>query len=276
MILTSDEPVKSGNQYSLECYIDSGYSVAILVESFMTIPACGKLYLVPTPIGNLSDMTPRALEVLSTVDLVACEDTRTSGNLLSKFQIRKRLVSYHDFNERSRAERLLECLQAGQSVAVVTDAGSPGISDPAYRVVRIALENGIEIVPLPGATALIPALTASGLPTDRFLFEGFLSHKSSARRKRLEQLASFSHTMVFYESPHRVQQTLSAMREVFGNRPACLAREISKKFEQFIRGPIDSILEQIAGKTVKGEIVLVVAGISALSREADEEKDADS
>jgi len=253
--------------------MNSGYSVAILVEPIMTTPTCGKLYLVPTPIGNLADMTPRALEVLAAVDLVACEDTRSSGRLLSKFELKKRLVSYHDFNERSRAGQLLECLQAGQSVAVVTDAGSPGISDPAYRVVRVALENGIEIVPLPGATALIPALTASGLPTDRFLFEGFLSHKGSARKKRLEQLVAFSHTMVFYESPHRVHQTLSAMREVLGNRQACLAREISKKFEQFIRGSLDSILEQISGRTVKGEIVLVVAGNSSPSREADEAED---
>ncbi|PWB76406.1 16S rRNA (cytidine(1402)-2'-O)-methyltransferase [candidate division GN15 bacterium] len=241
----------------------------------MDTPVCGKLYLVPTPIGNLGDMTPRALEVLATVDLVACEDTRTSGRLLAKFELKKRLISYHEFNERSRAGRLLESLKAGQSVAVVTDAGSPGISDPAYRVVRAALENGIEIVPIPGASALIPALTASGLPTDRFLFEGFLSHKSSARRRRLEQLASFGHTMIFYESPHRVVQTLTAMREVLGNRQACLAREISKKFEQFIRGSLDNILEQIAGTTVKGEIVLVVAGNTEPAREDVADKDTD-
>ena len=246
-----------------------------MVEPIMTIPAPGKLYLVPTPIGNLSDMTPRALEILAEVDLVACEDTRTSGSLLAKFDLRKKLISYHDFNERSRAGQLLQHLQSGQSVAVMTDAGSPGISDPAYRVVRVALENGIEIVPLPGANALIPALTASGLPTDRFLFEGFLSHKSSTRKRRLEQLESFPHTIVFYESPHRVHQALTAMREVFGNRQACLAREISKKFEQFMRGSIEDILERIEGKTVKGEIVIVVAGKSADSGRSETDKETD-
>ncbi len=219
----------------------------------------GKLYLVPTPIGNLADMTSRALEILKEVEVVACEDTRTSGNLLSKFGIKKRLVSYHEFNERSRALQLLELLKQGHSVAVITDAGTPGISDPAYRIVRAALSEGVEIVPLPGASALLPALTASGLPTDRFLFEGFLSHKSGARKRRLEKLRDFEHTIIFYESPHRVRQSLTAMLEVFGDRQACLAREISKKFEQFIRGSISEILSKI-GESVKGEVVLVVAG----------------
>ncbi len=219
----------------------------------------GKLYLVPTPIGNLADMTSRALEILKEVEVVACEDTRTSGNLLSKFGIKKRLVSYHEFNERSRARQLLEILKQGQSIAVMTDAGTPGISDPAYRIVRAALSEDVEIVPLPGASALLPALTASGLPTDRFLFEGFLSHKSGARKRRLEKLRDFEHTIIFYESPHRVRQSLTAMLEVFGDRQACLAREISKKFEQFIRGSISEILSKI-GESVKGEVVLVVAG----------------
>ncbi len=219
----------------------------------------GKLYLVPTPIGNLSDITSRALEVLKEVEIVACEDTRTSGNLLSKFGIKKRLVSYHEFNERSRAIQLLEALKQGQSIAVITDAGTPGISDPAYRVVRAALGDQIEIVPLPGPSALLPALTASGLPTDRFMFEGFLSHKSGARTRRLEKLRNFEHTIIFYESPHRVRQSLTAMLEVFGDRQACLAREISKKFEQFLRGSISEILGKI-GESVKGEVVLVVAG----------------
>jgi 16S rRNA (cytidine1402-2'-O)-methyltransferase len=275
MIATAVTAVKVRRHYSLECDMVTGYSGAILAELSMTISPSGKLYLVPTPIGNLSDMTPRALEVLGEADLVACEDTRTSGSLLAKFELKKKLISYHEFNERSRAGQLLEHLKSGQSVAVVTDAGSPGISDPAYRVVRVALENGIEIVPLPGATALIPALTASGLPTDRFLFEGFLSHKSSARRRRLEQLESFTHTIVFYESPHRVHQALSAMREVLGNRQACLAREISKKFEQFVRGSIDDILERIEGKTVKGEIVIVVAGRSDADDDRQSDKETD-
>lgn len=232
----------------------------------------GKLYLVPTPIGNLADMTSRALETLKQVEVVACEDTRNSGNLLSKFGIKKRLVSYHEFNERSRALQLLELLKQGHSIAVITDAGTPGISDPAYRVVRAALSEQVEIVPLPGASALLPALTASGLPTDRFLFEGFLSHKSGARKRRLEKLRDFEHTIIFYESPHRVRQSLTAMLEVFGNRQACLAREISKKFEQFLRGSISEILSKI-GESVKGEVVLVVAGCSDTSRSEGSESD---
>lgn len=241
----------------------------------MTETKSGKLYLVPTPIGNLSDITKRALDVLASVDLVACEDTRNSGNLLSKFELKKRLISYHDFNERSRARQLLDELQEGRSVAVVTDSGSPGISDPAFRVVQIALENDIEIIPLPGPTALIPALTASGLPTDRFMFEGFLSHKSAAKKRRLEELADFAHTLVFYESPHRVPQTLAAMKEVLGDRRACLAREISKKFEEFVRGSISSILEQIAGRPVKGEVVLVVAGAERAKRTGGQSEDSE-
>jgi 16S rRNA (cytidine1402-2'-O)-methyltransferase len=211
-------------------------------------------------------MTSRALEVLEEVDIVACEDTRTSGNLLSKFGLKKRLVSYHEFNERVRASQLLDALTKGQSIAVITDAGSPGISDPAYRIVRAALSEQMEIVPLPGANALIPALTASGLPTDRFMFEGFLSHKSGARTRRLEKLRNFEHTIIFYESPHRVRQALAAMLQVLGDRQACLAREISKKFEQFIRGSLSEILAKV-GEGVKGEIVIVVAGCGDESSE---------
>jgi 16S rRNA (cytidine1402-2'-O)-methyltransferase len=220
----------------------------------------GKLYLIPTPIGNLNDMTRRALDVLAAVDIVACEDTRHSGSLLSKFDLKKKLVSYHDFNESSRATQLLESIKQGQDVAVITDAGSPGISDPAYRLVRMAVENDIEVIPLPGPTALIPALTASGLPTDRFFFEGFLPPKSGARTKRLEKLKEFEHTLIFYESPHRIEKTLADAALVLGERQACLAREISKKFEQFIRGTITEIIEKTKGKKIKGEIVLIIAG----------------
>lgn len=220
----------------------------------------GKLYLVPTPIGNLNDITKRALDVLAAVDIVACEDTRHSGSLLSKFDLKKKLISYHDFNESSRATQLLESIKQGQDVAVITDAGSPGISDPAYRLVRMAVDNDIEIIPLPGPTALIPALTASGLPTDRFFFEGFLPPKSGARTRRLEKLKEFEHTLVFYESPHRIEKTLAEAASVLGERQACLAREISKKFEQFIRGTITEIIEKTKGKKIKGEIVLIIAG----------------
>ncbi len=225
----------------------------------MATPA-GKLYLVPTPIGNMGDITQRALEVLQQVDLVACEDTRHSGSLLKRLGLSKRLISYHDFNEARRAEQLLTKIKQGMSVAVITDAGSPGISDPAYRVVQAAIAGNVDIVPLPGATAIIPALSASGLPTDRFFFEGFLPHKSAAREKRLEQLKEFEHTLVFYESPHRVEKTLRDMLEVLGNRQVCLAREISKLYEQFIRGSISDILAEIASKSPKGEIVLIIKG----------------
>jgi 16S rRNA (cytidine1402-2'-O)-methyltransferase len=223
----------------------------------------GKLYLVPTPIGNVGDITQRAVNVLQQVDLVACEDTRHSGRLLKRLGLSKKLISYHDFNELQRAQQLLTKIKQGMSIAVITDAGSPGISDPAYRVVQAAIAGNVEIVPLPGATAIIPALSASGLPTDRFFFEGFLPHKSAARRKRLEQLKEFEHTLVFYESPHRVEKSLGDMLEILGDRHACLAREISKLYEQFIRGSISDILTEIALKPPKGEIVLIIEGKKA-------------
>ena len=234
--------------------------------------SAGCLYLVPTPIGNLGDITTRALTILKEVDIVACEDTRTSGRLLSKFDIKKRLVSYHEFNERQRAGELTELLKSGQSIAVVTDAGSPGISDPAYRVVKAAIDSGATVVPLPGPNALIPALAGSGLPTDRFFFEGFLPHKSGARQTRLGKLTDFEHTLVFYESPHRVVKSLTDMREILGDRPACLAREISKKFEEFLRGSISDILTALSGRAVKGEIVLVIAGASYANKLIEKEE----
>lgn len=232
----------------------------------------GTLYLVPTPIGNLADLTRRAQEVLEAADIVACEDTRHSGRLLKALGLSKRLLSYHDFNEQSRADQLIELIRQGQSVAVISDAGSPGISDPAFRIVRTAIENGIPIVPLPGPTSIIPALTASGLPTDRFFFEGFLPHKSGARRNRVGKLAEYDHTLVFFESPHRVVKSLEDILEVLGDRPACVARELTKLHEEFIRGTVSEILRAIGGKTVRGEIVLVVAGagfMSAFSRRED-------
>jgi 16S rRNA (cytidine1402-2'-O)-methyltransferase len=179
---------------------------------------------------------------------------------LKHFDLKKRLISYHEFNEQARAGRIVDAIASGESVAVVTDAGSPGISDPAYRVVRAAIDAGIEINALPGPTAIIPALTASGLPTDRFFYEGFLPVKDGARRRRLETVSVFEHTLVFYESPHRIHKTLTAMVDMLGDRQACLAREISKKFEEYIRGSLPEILNQISGKTVKGELVIVVAG----------------
>ena len=224
----------------------------------MTSP--GKLYLVPTPIGNLEDLTHRAERVLSEVDLIACEDTRHTGQLLSRLNIKKKLISYHEHNEHSRANDLMSQIKNGQSVAVVSDAGSPGISDPGYRVVRAAVENGIDIVPLPGANSIIPALTASGLPTDRFFFEGYLSHKSAARQRRLEQLKDFQHTLVFFESPFRIIKCLADMLKILDDRKACVAREITKLHEEFIRGKLSEILKIMSPRRVKGEIVVVVAG----------------
>lgn len=222
--------------------------------------APGIVYLVPTPIGNMGDITARAVEVLSNVELIACEDTRTSGGLLQKLGIRKKLISYHEFNESSRAQQLVQLVQDGHDIAVITDAGSPGVSDPAYRVVRAAIDHGLTVSALPGPCAVIPALTASGLPTDRFFFEGYLTNKSQARRNRLEALKDFPHTLIFYESPHRIHKTLSDMLEVLGDRPACVAREISKKFEEYLRGSLAELNARIAAKTLKGEIVIVVGG----------------
>ncbi len=220
----------------------------------------GTLYLVPTPIGNLGDMTQRALDILSQSELIACEDTRLSGRLLAHFGIRKRLISYHDFNEEARLPQLLKILQSGGNVSVVTDAGSPGLSDPAYRIIRAAIDNNITVSPLPGANALIPALTGSGLPLDRFYFEGFLPNKSGARRNRLERLRELEHTLIFYESPFRIEKAVQDTHDILGDREACIAREISKIYEEFIRGSLSQILEKIRGKTIKGEIVFLVAG----------------
>lgn len=226
----------------------------------MTDQIKGKIYLVPTPIGNLGDISARALEVLNEVDFIACEDTRHSGRLFQKFEIKKKLISYHEFNERSRSKQLVEIVNNGQSIAVVSDGGSPGISDPAYQVVRQAVDNDIEIIPIPGPTALIPALTASGLPTDRFFFEGFLSNKSASRRKRLTALKDFEHTIILYESPHRIEKCLADILDVIGDRQVCVAREISKKFEQFLRGNVSELLETVKSKKLKGEIVVLISG----------------
>ncbi len=219
----------------------------------------GILYLIPTPIGNMGDVTERSLEILKEVEIVACEDTRHSGGLLSKLGIRKKLISYHEFNEESRAKQLIDIIKQGSSVGVISDAGSPGISDPAYRVVKAAIDNDITVVPLPGANSVIPALTASGLPTDRFFFEGFLPNKSGARKTRLSKLTDFTHTLIFFESPHRIVKSLNDILETLGDRRACVAREITKLHEQFIRGNVSEILDTL-GKTTKGEIVIVVEG----------------
>jgi len=220
----------------------------------------GRLYLVPTPIGNLQDITLRALAVLKEVDLIACEDTRRTGQLLTHFGIEKRKISYFEHNELGRIPQILTLLGEGKSVAVVSDGGSPGLSDPAYRLVTAAIERGFLIEPLPGATALIPALTASGLATDRFFFEGFLPVKPGRRKRRLEELADYPHTLVIYESVHRITRTLADVAAVFGDRPICVARELTKVYEEFLRGPATEVAGAFDSRVPKGEFVIVIAG----------------
>lgn len=219
------------------------------------------LYLVPTPIGNLEDITLRALRVLREVDLIACEDTRTSGILLSHYDIETRKTSYHEHNETAKAPQLVKQMLAGQQVALVTDAGTPGISDPGFYLVRACMQESIRVEALPGPTAFVPALAASALPSERFVFEGFLPVKKG-RRTRLEELQSESRTMIFYESPYRVLKTLEQLGRMLGNdRPAAAIRELSKKFEEVRRGPIHELHSYFAeGGKIRGEFVLVVAG----------------
>ena len=218
------------------------------------------LYLVTTPIGNLEDITLRAIRTLKEVDLIACEDTRHTRRLLDHFNIIKPMISYHEHNEQGRAAELVARIQAGESVAIVTDAGSPGISDPAYRVVCAAIEAGISVIPIPGVAALIAGLTASGLPTDSFLFAGFLPNKRGARRSRLEDLESIQSTLVFYETPHRIREALKDILEILGDRRASLARELTKLHEQFIRGTVSEVIDQMEKHEPRGEMTLVIAG----------------
>ncbi|HET6569815.1 MAG TPA: 16S rRNA (cytidine(1402)-2'-O)-methyltransferase [Rhodothermales bacterium] len=221
------------------------------------------LYLIPTPIGNLEDITLRALRVLKEVDLIACEDTRTSGVLLNHYGIETPRTSYHDHNEAQKAPYLVGLMQGGQKVALVTDAGSPGISDPGFYLVRECVRNDIPVEALPGATAFVPALSASGLPSERFVFEGFLPQKKG-RQTRLSELASEKRTMVFYESPHRLVKALEQFESVFGpDRRVAVAREVTKKFEEIRRGTLEEVRSYYAGQVkVRGECVIVLAGAS--------------
>jgi 16S rRNA (cytidine1402-2'-O)-methyltransferase len=220
----------------------------------------GILYVVSTPIGNLEDITLRALNVLKEVDLVAAEDTRHTGVLLKHYGIEKRLESYHDFNKERKAPVLIRELKSGRAVAVTSDAGTPGISDPCYLLVRLAIQEKIKVVPIPGASAFLSALVVSGLPTDRFTFEGFLPAKSGKRRKRLEELQQEKRTLIFYESPHRFLKTLKDMSNIFGERRMVVARELTKKFEEIKRGTPQEIREYFQKNILKGEFVLVIEG----------------
>lgn len=220
----------------------------------------GILYLVPTPVGNLEDITYRALRILKEADLILAEDTRTTGVLLKHFEIRNAMLSYHKFNEHQTVAGVVRRLQAGETVAVVSDAGTPGISDPGFLVAREAVKAGVEVVCLPGATAFVPALVASGLPCDRFCFEGFLPVKKG-RATRLAALFAETRTMVFYESPHRVVKTLAQFAEVFGGtRQVAVCREISKVHEECVRGSLEEVLAHFTTTEPRGEFVIVLAG----------------
>lgn len=218
------------------------------------------LFLVPTPIGNLSEMTPRAIDVLNNVDVIACEDTRTSGQLLKHFDIHKRLVAYQNFNEESSADGLINLLSKGQNVALITDAGYPLMSDPGQRVVRKATEQGYNVVPISGCNAMLNALVASGLIVQPFIFIGFLPPSSSLCKKKLQEYVNYPMTLVFYEAPHRIEKMLKACLEVLGDRECSLARELTKVHEEFLRGTISEILEEVDG--LKGEMVICIAGNS--------------
>jgi 16S rRNA (cytidine1402-2'-O)-methyltransferase len=220
----------------------------------------GTLYLVATPIGNLEDITLRALRTLKECDVVAAEDTRRTGALLKHFGIARPMLSYFQFNEAKRGGELLERLRRGEKIALVTDAGSPGISDPGERVVRAARAEGLRVESVPGPCALVSALTASGLPADEFHFIGFLRHKSGQRRRQLEGLKGINGTLILYESPFRVEKLLGELNEVFPDRAVVLARELTKKFEEYLRGTPGELLEHFQKKTPRGEFVVLIGG----------------
>lgn len=232
----------------------------------------GKLYLVPTPIGNLQDITLRALETLRNVDLIAAEDTRRASILLRHFEIHKPTVSYHDFNEREMTPRLLAKLVAGENIALITDAGSPGISDPAFYLVREAIKQNLVAEALPGPTALIPALVLSGLPCHRFVFEGFPPAKKG-RQTFFQALAQESRTIVLYEAPHRMVATLEAIQKWWGNRRLALARELTKLHEEVWRGRVAELLENLRQRTLKGECVLMIEGEQTKKEKKRQERD---
>ena len=233
----------------------------------------GKLYLVPTPVGNLEDMTFRAVNVLKSVDCILAEDTRTSAVLMKHYGITTPLVSHHKFNEHKTSEGVAERILGGQDIALVTDAGTPGISDPGFLLVRTCVEKGVDVECLPGATAFVPALVNSGLPCERFTFEGFLPQKKG-KNKKVQDLAEEERTMIFYESPFRLVKTLELFAQYFGEeRQACVSREISKLHEENFRGTLRDCIEHFSQKDVKGEIVIVVEGKNRKVRNAENEEE---
>jgi 16S rRNA (cytidine1402-2'-O)-methyltransferase len=218
----------------------------------------GTLYLVATPIGNLADITLRAIDILKNVALIACEDTRHTRKLLQHYGIDTRTISYHEHNEQPRAQQLVDALKRGENIAVVSDAGTPAISDPGFRLVRAAIEHDIAVVPVPGPSALISALTAAGLPTDEFFFGGFLPARANARRTRLGELRSVPGTLVFYEAPHRLSETLKDAYEMLGEREAVVARELTKLHEEIRRGRLSELAAHYTTEEPRGEIVLLI------------------
>ncbi len=222
----------------------------------------GTLYIVATPIGNREDITLRALRILDEVDIIAAEDTRKTGMLLKHYNIKKPLTSYFEHNEKRKTPALIQDLQSGKNIALVSEAGTPTISDPGYRLVHAALQEEIPVVPIPGVCAAITALSVSGLPVHRFAFEGFLPPKTGKRKNFLKKLVNEERTLIFYESPHRITAALEDIREVFGDRPAVLTRELTKMHEEHMQGSISTIIESLAEKSLKGEFTLVVAGNS--------------
>jgi len=220
--------------------------------------SAGCLYVVATPIGNLEDISLRALRILKEADLIACEDTRQTIKLLSHFDIQKRMVSYHEHNEITRASEIVIELEQGARVALLSDAGTPAISDPGHHLVSLCLRHGIKVVPVPGASAFVAALTASGMPIEQFVFVGFLPSRQTERRKTLRALAEEPRTLVFYEAPHRLLDTLEDMLEILGNRPAVIAREVTKVYEEFVRGHVEDLGDGVRKRAPKGEITLLI------------------
>jgi len=220
----------------------------------------GILYICGTPIGNLEDITLRSLKILKEVNLIAAEDTRHTLKLLNHYQINTKITSYYEYNKFKKAPYLVEILKNGQDIALVSDAGMPGISDPGYVLINLALENNIKIIPIPGVSALITALVVSGLPADKFVFEGFLPRKTKERKRYFKSIENEERTIIFYETPHRLRRALKDMLDVWGNRKIVIARELTKMYEEIIRGKLSQVLSEIDSKEIKGEITLVVQG----------------
>jgi len=237
-------------------------------------PGAGCLYVVATPIGNLEDISLRALRILKEADVIACEDTRQTMKLLSHFDLRKKLVSYHEHNEITRAAELVIDLEQGAKIALVSDAGTPAISDPGHRLVSLCFRHGIEVVPVPGASAFVAALAASGMPIDEFTFIGFLPARQSERRKSLRALMNEPRMIVLYEAPHRLLETLEDALEILGNRPAVIAREVTKMYEEFLRGHLQDLLAGVRLKEPRGEITLLIGPADAQARTEDSSQEA--